>query len=300
MDIEEQNALFQPAPDLRLDPKNRSGRGTRSHYDFQNLPKHQPNLNRTLIEHSCATALCIVEEFRMPRGSDILAIGGKSAKLATALAQRGYHVTTIVKMEAANRMLKARAKTIGLENRIVSAVGDIRKLDFEDGFFDAVVAIGVVGWLHSPMVALTEIQRVLRKGGCLIVTLDNKWQLGNILDPRRNPALAGLRRECSSFGDAVRTMLAARSALWPAIPRFVPSLPKQHSLTEWDTIVSESGLEKIAAFTTAFGPFTIFGKRMFSDEIGKTLHTLLQRFADRHVPFVRSAGSQYFFVGRRP
>jgi SAM-dependent methyltransferase len=57
-----------------------------------------------------------------------------------------------------------------------ATVADVRELPFEDGAFDAVVSNSTLDHLGGPeevATALTEIHRVLRPGGLVVVTLDN-------------------------------------------------------------------------------------------------------------------------------
>ena len=60
--------------------------------------------------------------------------------------------------------------------RLDARVADIRELPFEDGAFDAVVSNSTLDHFPSPdeiAASLREINRVLRLGGVLLVTLDN-------------------------------------------------------------------------------------------------------------------------------
>ena len=59
---------------------------------------------------------------------------------------------------------------------------DVRHLPFQDGFFDLVISNSTLDHFHRPedlRQSLTELRRVLRPGGVLLVTLDNP----------RNPAV---------------------------------------------------------------------------------------------------------------
>jgi len=49
-------------------------------------------------------------------------------------------------------------------------VGDIEKIPFPDNTFDGIVCLGVVEYLASDGPALTEIHRVLKPGGCAVIT----------------------------------------------------------------------------------------------------------------------------------
>lgn len=52
----------------------------------------------------------------------------------------------------------------------VNIVGDAHSLPFEDEKFDNILCIEVLEHLHSPHVAISEMKRVLKKGGKLILT----------------------------------------------------------------------------------------------------------------------------------
>ena len=52
----------------------------------------------------------------------------------------------------------------------VDVVGDAHKLSFEDEKFDNILCTEVLEHLHSPQIAISEMKRVLKKGGKLILT----------------------------------------------------------------------------------------------------------------------------------
>jgi len=54
------------------------------------------------------------------------------------------------------------------------AVGDGEALDFPDGFFDAVVSLGMLEYLVTYQRALAEIWRVLRPGGVAVLAVPNR------------------------------------------------------------------------------------------------------------------------------
>jgi SAM-dependent methyltransferase len=74
--------------------------------------------------------------------------------------------------------------------RVDARVADVRALPFPDGSFDTVLSNSTLDHFASPhdiATALTELHRVLRSGGRLIVTLDNPFNpavaLRNVLPP---------------------------------------------------------------------------------------------------------------------
>jgi ubiquinone/menaquinone biosynthesis C-methylase UbiE len=54
------------------------------------------------------------------------------------------------------------------------AVGDGEALDFPDGFFDAVVSLGMLEYVPTYQRALAEMWRVLRPGGVAVVAVPNR------------------------------------------------------------------------------------------------------------------------------
>ncbi len=64
--------------------------------------------------------------------------------------------------------LRARAEARGVTN-LVATHGDAQRLPFADAIFDAVYVVGVLGELPDPNAALTEIRRVLKPDGRLVV-----------------------------------------------------------------------------------------------------------------------------------
>jgi methionine biosynthesis protein MetW len=77
--------------------------------------------------------------------------------------------------ESAVEMASAR----GLDARLIDDAGD---LPFPDGSFDLAICTEVLEHLFEPQRALTEIHRVLRTGGRLIVTVPNLAHWRNRLD----------------------------------------------------------------------------------------------------------------------
>ena len=86
-----------------------------------------------------------------------------------------------------------RADERGLGERVTVEVADVHALPFASGHFDLVVAVGVIPWLHSPGGAVREMARVLRPGGTLVLTADNRARLVSFTDPRAMLGLSPLK-----------------------------------------------------------------------------------------------------------
>ena len=247
------------------------------------------DLQSSIYKSRQAATLDIIDRMAFPKESKILEIGCGAGVLTIALAHRGYRVIALDSVNAMVNLLSERAKEGGVEDRIIAAIGDVHDLQFADQSFDAVLALGVLPWLHSPLNAMKEMARVVRSKGTVIVTMDNKWRLNETLDPRLSPAISGFREEIKSILLALKLRKE----------KFVPTLPKKYSISEFDAMITGVGVEKIEGFTLGFGPFTMMGKRILPDALGKNVNGIFQRLADSNVPLFRGTGSHYIFIGRR-
>ena len=73
-------------------------------------------------------------------------------------------------VDVAPQMIEICEGRFGHNPRAQFKVAPVETLPYEDGYFDSVVAMGLMEYLEDDHVALAEINRVLRPGGNLIVT----------------------------------------------------------------------------------------------------------------------------------
>lgn len=97
--------------------------------------------------------------------SNVLEIGASSGQLTGRLASRSSSWTAT---DVAQAMLDELSENIDAPN-IVTQQADARKLPFEKGSFDAVVAGSVLRLVPDPARALQEVRRVLVPGGVFLV-----------------------------------------------------------------------------------------------------------------------------------
>ena len=229
-----------------------------------------------------ALALAMVAALRLAPAARILEIGCGAGSLAVTLARQGYTVDALDPVRAMIDFTRRLAAEAGVGERVVASLGDVHHLGFAHGAFDLVVALGVTPWLHTPGDALRELVRVVRRGGHVIVSADNRWRLSHLLDPRFFPACAGVRTR-------VRDLLGGP-------PR---ARVRMYAPARFDRMLAASGLEKQSGRTLGFGPFTLWNHRLLPEAAGLRLHGALQRAADRSVPGIRSLGAQYVVLARR-
>ena len=92
------------------------------------------------------------------------------ALMAPALLERGFEVWGV---DASTRMVEAgRARFAGPACHL--EVGDITRLRFASGFFDAAISMGVLEYLPDYRPALAELHRVLKPGGVAVLTVPRR------------------------------------------------------------------------------------------------------------------------------
>lgn len=235
-----------------------------------------------------AIALDWVDGLGLAQGSAVLDIGCGAGLMSVALALRGFEVRATDTVIAMTRLTRRRATEAGVTDRLTVGLGDAHSLGFEDAAFDVVLALGVIPWLHSPGAALCEMSRVVRPGGAVIATADNRARLTYLLDPKLNPALAPVRS-------------AAKGVLGERVGRDHDSAPSHlHTLEAFERLIEDAGLEKVQARTIGYGPFTLLGRPILPKRAGVRLHRRLQTAADRGAQRLRAVGSQYLVMARKP
>lgn len=230
-----------------------------------------------------AAVLLQVGRLPLPTGARVLDIGCGAGVTAVSLAQRGLVVDAIDVAPAMLEQTRQLARDSGVGEEVRTSTGDVCHLPFPDSTFHLVVALGVLPWLQSFDRAVGEMARVLRGGGYLIITVDNRWRMHELLDP-----FAWLSRA----KHAVAHSISGRRES-PQGPRC-----RRSSLGETDALLQRASLRKIWGTTLGFGPFW-FPQHFLPRSFGVTLHRGLQKCVARGVPMVRSTGAHYIVLAKK-
>ena len=237
--------------------------------------------------------LAWIDSLALAPGSQVFEIGCGAGFMAIALAEREFHVHAIDSTEAMVELARRHAAECGIAAPLLSMdVGDIYALDFEDGFFDLVLAIGVIPWLERPELAIQEMARVIKPGGHVILTADNSARLIYLLDPWKNPTLKPLRRR-------VKKALEQIGLLHRSSDEINPTLLTLHDRRFIDDTLARAKLIKTRGMTIGFGPFSFHRRKVLPEPLSTALHRRLQRLADWNVPVLRSTGTQYLVLARK-
>jgi 2-polyprenyl-6-hydroxyphenyl methylase/3-demethylubiquinone-9 3-methyltransferase len=121
------------------------------------------------VRHAILAAL--LEKAVRP-GERWLDAGCGTGHFSRQMARLGAHVTGV---DGAESMI-TRARSLGADapgSVVYREASDLSRLPDADGCFDGVLCSSVLEYLGEPERALSELRRVMRTGGALVVTLPN-------------------------------------------------------------------------------------------------------------------------------
>jgi len=122
----------------------------------------------------CCQKRLVLEMLGDATSGRLLDIGCGPAVMEEALAARGFEVRGIDMSPRMIELGNARVAALGLKGCTLE-VGDVTRLGGAEGFYDAVLAMGVLEYLPDYAPALREMHRVLRPGGVLVLTVPNRY-----------------------------------------------------------------------------------------------------------------------------
>jgi predicted ATP-grasp superfamily ATP-dependent carboligase/ubiquinone/menaquinone biosynthesis C-methylase UbiE len=242
-------------------------------------------LSERAIQARHRLALRLFDEVGLGEGAEVLDLGCGAGRASIAIAQRGHRVHAV---DVAPQMLERTAeaaRALGVSS-LTTDLGDAHALALADERFDLVMALGLLPWLHSEARGLAEMARVLKPGGWLIASADNRGSLRRLLDPRATPSLAPLRARLRSW------LRARRDETLPSA--------KMHDRADLERLLRAAGLEAVRRATVGFGPFTLLGVRLLPARADVALQDRLQQLAERDWPLLRATGAHHLILARKP
>jgi ubiquinone/menaquinone biosynthesis C-methylase UbiE len=274
------------------DPANGKAQALTNHYfarhasDWTNIYDLE-GVKDLVHQERLRIVLDMVNELALPAGASVLDVGCGAGVAATHLAERGYKVTAVDPVAEMLEATRTRALKRGVDDKLKTQTGDANSLPFEDNAFMVVIAMGVLPWLPSIDRPLNEMARVLKPGGRLIVTTDNRWSLRWWLEPLNNPIIAPLKEIVQS----IRRKYGRQASCAPWYPTSTAAI---------DKALINRGLKKEAGLTIGFGPITFLDRELLPGRPGAALNNKLQVYANRGTPVLRSMGCHYIVIASKP
>lgn len=225
----------------------------------------------------------MAQSIALPVEARVLEVGCGAGFATVTLAERGYVVEAVDAVRDMLLTTKARAERAGVAHRVRVTQASADHLPYADNQFSLVLAIGVLPWLASIRTAMVELIRVTQPGGCLIVNVDNKWRLHELLDPRLHPAHYPVRH-------FLRRVLG--------LPVNVPPTQRCSPL-QFDRLINELRCTKLDGKMLGFGPFSFFGRPLLPESLNISINGFLQSCADRQHLILRSTAAQYLTLLRK-
>lgn len=102
------------------------------------------------------------------KNKEILEVGAGTGRLTTQLIHFGARLTAL---DISPQMLEILKKK---NSKLKTIVGDAESLPFADNTFDMVIAVFLIVHLKDPKIFFDEAYRVLKDGGCLVITNINQ------------------------------------------------------------------------------------------------------------------------------
>lgn len=110
----------------------------------------------------------------LPPGGRVLDLGCGSAPVLSQLRRHGASCTGLECSEDMLRHARARLQSMQLEAGDLHR-GDCRATPFDAATFDIVVCLGVISYVEDYGVVLGEIKRILKPGGCALISFRNRF-----------------------------------------------------------------------------------------------------------------------------
>ena len=113
----------------------------------------------------------MLERLDPKEGEKILDIACGNGALILKIAERGCEVSGIDMSEAGIERARHLAEREGIACKFV--VGNAEDLPYPDGYFDKIVCSSSLEHFNDDIKALKEMCRVLKPGGCVVMTVDS-------------------------------------------------------------------------------------------------------------------------------
>ena len=278
---------FEPAQGPELQRRSDALFGSASAY-WRDV-YDQGDLQSLIYRERMEAALRWLDDLGLPPGARILEVGCGAGLATCELAARSFRVESIDSSPEMVAMAAERLAAEGLAGAARVEAGDAHELSWDDGTFSAVLALGVLPWLHTPKLGIEEIARVLEPGGHAILTADNRLRLSLVL---KGPFLAVIKSRPLVPLKRLWRRLRRRSA--PASP----ALHWRHSPAEVDSMLRGAGLAPKGRTTLGFGPFPLL-ERLGSERLGLRIHRALGGVAARHSSRLRGSGWHYLVIAKK-
>lgn len=227
----------------------------------------------------------MIEALRMPADSRVLDAGCGPGAYLNPLLRMGFEVAAI---DQSAKMIETAEANCAPEDRerVTLKVSGADQIPFPDRMFDLVTNIAVLMYVPDDRRVVAELFRVVKPGGALIITVDNRRDLADMVD------LPGRMRRAIQRS-------RPRPAEPPSSVRSAPEIkPRRYSPAEMRRLLVGAGFVVDEEASLGFAPVLVNGVRVFGDRTDLAIDRSLQFL--RNVPGLRLTGYTYVCRCHRP
>jgi SAM-dependent methyltransferase len=170
---------------------------------------------------------------------------------------------------------------------------DIEALPFSSGSFDVVLCIGVLQYLKGDYHALSEMSRIVRRGGITIITTPNILRLNNILDPYYI-----IWRLPKYFWFKVSKIFRKRKkrAVSSDFRKNTDFSNRRYFLKRFKLKCNQHNLFDVYTHSVGFGPITFWRKEIFTLELSVKINNFFERLESKsYFRNINSFASRWVF-----
>jgi ubiquinone/menaquinone biosynthesis C-methylase UbiE len=231
-------------------------------------------LSIEMIERKKAV-LAFVNQYAGKQRLSVLDVGCGSGVIMKEILERGHSVTG---MDITQAMLEQAKSTVGqyLPDSANCILGDVENIPAKDGSFDAVLSVGVLQYLHDDHRGVSEISRVVKDGGLVIITLPNIFRVGNFLDPYYFFVRAIQYLRYKSPFRKVKIIEARSSNDFNLNDTFVN---RRYYFGQLSGLFRLHCLSKVDLAGIGFGPITFWLKKLLPDPLSIRISRFIQRMS---------------------
>lgn len=170
--------------------------------------------------------------------------------------------------------------------------GDIEHLPFEDAKFDLVMCMGVLVYLLSDYAALSEMYRVLKPGGYLVVNINNLWNLTDLDYMFRRKITATWKK--GSTADLRPSQPHTLPSEWILKNLSTPHRLKNYNLWAFERLMKSYNFELVDAMTFHFPLRLLRRLRVIPSSNIDALEVSSERFLRKYrIPLLSYLGTTY-------
>lgn len=257
---------------------------------------HSHPFNRLLIRRK-DYAFTMLDTVPNIKKSIALDIGCGPGAYVEELMKRGFETFA---MDIAQEMLNVCKTRLNIPDSVFQnnfRQADIEHVPFDDNTFDVVVCVGVLGNLFSDDKALSEMFRILKPGGVLLLAVENMFSLSNVDYILRNK-VRSLFRPSSLHEKIDFSGVATASSWW--IPHNDGIYYKLYNPWKLNRLMKERGFHLVDSMTAGYEFRILRRMHVLPDSILSKVEIGMEKmFRKFRLPYFSYSGQFYTGLFRK-